>query len=88
MKDILKMIKKLIAKEFLWFLFVAVISLPLAYLFLVCLDIVNESNTQTEAEKIFTLELFLFGYVFNFIGVYLIRFIILAAKAVGQKQTQ
>ena len=85
MKAILKIIQKLIAKEFLWFLFVAVMALPLAYLFLVCLDVANGPVVQSEPEKIFTLELFFFGYVFNFIGIYLIRFIILAARAVGQK---
>lgn len=76
--------KKIIAREFLWFWITLVAAAPLAFLFLVCLDLVAKKNEFSEGEKIFVVELFLLAYIINFFGVYLIRLIVLAIKTISQ----
>lgn len=75
--------KKVVAREFLWLLATLVIALPLAFLFLVAMDIVAERSHFSEREKIFVLDLFFVAYLVNFIGIYLIRGIVLAIKTLA-----
>lgn len=77
--------KKVIAREFLWLMVNLVLAAPLAFLFLNALDLVAEGDVFTENEKNFIAELFLLAYVFNFAGLYLVRFIVLAIKTLSMK---
>ncbi len=79
-------ILKIISKEFLWALITFVLAAPLSFLFMSGLDLVSREENFTENEKIFVLELFFVVYIFNFIGIYLIRFIYLAIKTLAKKE--
>jgi len=75
--------KKIIAREFLWLLGTLVLALPLSLIFIEALHLVSAGERFTEAEKIFVQELYIIAYVFCFIGVYLVRFIVLAIKTIA-----
>ncbi|MEM7104642.1 MAG: hypothetical protein AAF502_16010 [Bacteroidota bacterium] len=76
--------KKIIAKEFIWFLITFVISFPLGLLFLWILGYTTEVMDLGEAEKDYILFLYLIGYVVSFVSVYLIRFTSIAIKALAE----
>ena len=76
--------KKLIAQEFLWLLIALVLSVPLAFLFLVCLDLSTGNTDFSETEKIFIIQLFLIGFAISFVGIYLMRFIVAALKTMAK----
>ena len=78
--------KKVIAKEFLWLMINLVLAAPLAFLFLSALDLVAEGDVFTENEQNFIAELFLLAYVFNVIGLYLLRFVVLAIQVLAAKE--
>lgn len=78
--------KKVIAKEFLWLMINLVLAAPLAFLFLSALDLVAEGDVFTENEQNFIAELFLLAYVFNVIGLYLLRFVVLAIQVLSTKE--
>jgi hypothetical protein len=78
--------KKIIAREFLWFMVILVLSAPLAFLFLSALELVAAGDTFTENEKDFIAELYLLAYLFNFIGLYLVRLIALAIKTLASPE--
>jgi hypothetical protein len=80
--------KKTIAREFLWLVINLVLAAPLSFLFLNSLDLVAEGDVFTENEQDFIAELFLLIYVFNLIGLYLLRFIVLAIKVLSTKDTK
>lgn len=80
--------KKVIAREFLWFMVNLVLAAPLAFIFLNALDLVAEGDVFTENEKSFIAQLFLLAYLFNFAGLYLVRFIVLAIKTLATKEKQ
>ncbi|MEN9415344.1 MAG: hypothetical protein RL013_483 [Bacteroidota bacterium] len=72
--------KKIIAREFLWFLIIILLAAPLALLFLSALDIASEGYTFSLNEKDFIMELFILAYIINIAGLYLVRLIVLAIK--------
>lgn len=72
--------KKIIAREFLWFLIIILLAAPLALLFLSALDVASEGYTFSLNEKDFIMELFILAYIINIIGLYLVRLIVLAIK--------
>ncbi len=78
--------KKIIAREFLWFVVIVVLAAPLAYFFVSTLDLVAEGDVFTENEKNFIAELYLFAYVFNFVGLYLVRLIVLTIQVLSARQ--
>ena len=77
--------KKIIAREFLWFFVIVILAAPLAFLFLNALDLVAEGDVFTESEKKFVAELYLVAYIFNFVGLYLVRFVVLAIQVLAAK---
>jgi len=77
---------KIISKEFLWGLITLVLAAPLSFFFMSGLDLVSKEENFTENEKIFVLELFFIIYIFNFIGIYLIRFIYMAIRTLAKKE--
>ncbi|MEO0007349.1 MAG: hypothetical protein RJA20_1545 [Bacteroidota bacterium] len=72
--------KKFIAREFLWFLVITLLAAPLALLFLSALDIASKGYSFSLNEKDFIMELFILAYVINFIGLYLVRLIVMAVR--------
>lgn len=78
--------KKIIAREFLWLFVNLVLAAPLAFLFLSALDLIAAGDVFTENEKTFIAELFLLAYIFNFIGLYIVRFVVLAIKVITEKE--
>ncbi len=77
--------KKIIAREFLWFVAIVVLAALLAYFFLSALDLVAVGDVFTENEKNFIAELYLFAYVLNFVGLYLARLIVLAIQLLSAR---
>lgn len=75
--------KKIIAREFIWFVIILVLAAPVAFLFIDSLELVAERDFFTENEKNFIGELFLMAYIFSFIGLYLVRFIVLAIQTLS-----
>ena len=71
------MLKK-IAKEFLWFVFSVIAAIPLSFLFLSCIEIVESSG------KVFIVELFIAGIIINVVGIYLTRIIVAAFKKISE----
>lgn len=80
------MLTKIIAKEFLWLVVTLVLAIPLSLLFIGAMDLVAEGDGLTETEKKMVIELFIVAYVINFIGIYVIRFIVMAVKKVAQEE--
>jgi len=77
--------KKIIAREFLWLMVILVLAAPLAFLFFSALDLVAEGDFFTEHEKDFIAELYLMSYLFCFIGLYLMRLVVLAVQTLSEK---
>ena len=76
---------KLIAKEFLWLIVTLVLAIPLSLLFIGAMDLVARGDSLTDTEKKMIVELFIIAYVINFIGIYVVRFIVMAVKKVAQE---
>jgi hypothetical protein len=77
--------KKAIAREFLWFVVIVILAAPLAFFFLNALNLVAAGDVFTENEKTFIAELFLLAYIFNFVGLYLVRLIVLAIQVLSAR---
>lgn len=73
---------KKVAKEFLFFLAILIICIPLGFLFLYFLRLVSETESgyTTRDEDVFVLELYIVGYIVSFVGIYMVRIIIAAIK--------
>jgi len=71
---------KKILKEGLWLVFTILVSFPLSFLFLHLLNQIQSNNLEGRLEQIFIFELFLFGFIVNFVGIYLTRFIVTTFK--------
>lgn len=72
--------KKLIVRELFWFVFSAVISLFLAFIFLLLLNLTAAQPELNSIEKIFTVQLYLIGWIVSFISIYIFRIIIKGVK--------
>jgi hypothetical protein len=79
--------EKKIAAEFLWLLFTLLFSLPLGLVFLWLLGFTSETPT-TERTKDYIVFLYIVGYLVSFVGVYLIRIIIMAIKTLTNKEEE
>lgn len=75
--------KKIIAREFIWLVVNLVLAAPLAFLFINSLELVSEEDFFTENEKNFIAELFLLAYIFCFLGLYLVRLLVLAIQTLS-----
>lgn len=74
--------KKTIAREFLWFVFAAALAFPLGLVFLHFLDSAPVGEQYSNREEIFLTQLYFVGVVLSFIGVYLVRLIVVSLKIV------
>ena len=73
--------KKAIAIEFLWFVAAAILAIPFGFAFLWLLN--QSSGKLTEDEQTFMIQLYAIGYVASFIGIYIVRFIIVSLKTLA-----
>jgi hypothetical protein len=73
--------KKAIAIEFLWFVAAAILAIPFGFAFLWLLNL--SSGKLTEDEQTFMIQLYAIGYVASFIGIYIVRFIIVSLKTLA-----
>ena len=73
--------KKAIAIEFLWFVAAAILAIPFGFAFLWLLNL--SSGKLTEDEQTFMIQLYAIGYVASFIGIYIVRFIIISLKTLA-----
>ena len=80
--------KKIIAREFLWLMVILMLAVPLAFLFLVALELVSEGDFFTETEKGFIGELYLLLYLFNVAGLYLMRLVVLAIQTLSARDAK
>ncbi|MGB0929163.1 MAG: hypothetical protein ACPGVB_00205 [Chitinophagales bacterium] len=74
--------KKVLAREFLWFIGALVLSIPLAFLFLWMLGLTAETTIYTQDEEVFATKLFFLGYILSFIGIYLTRIVYASIKLI------
>lgn len=71
---------QIIAREFLWLIFILFVAVPISFLFMATLDLVSEGRAFVLQEKYIIIELYLIIYFINFIGLYLCRLVVLAIK--------
>ena len=80
------MLKKIIAKEFLWLVVTIILAVPVSMLFLAGMDLVAQGEGLTENEKKVVLELLIVIYIFSFTGIYLTRFVVEAVKTIAKPE--
>ena len=87
LKKFLEAVKKLFAKEFLWVLFVALVSLPLALaLEYIIVTYVSEENIERICEALDGYSLFMGCYGISIVGFYFTRTIIGAIKTLTESK--
>ena len=87
LKKFLKAVKKLFAKEFLWILFVALVSLPLAFaLEYVILTYVSAENIKAICNVLDGYSLFMGCYGVSIAGFYFARTVVGAIKTLTEKK--
>lgn len=67
--------KKVLAREFLWFIGALILAIPLAFAFLWLLGLTENTTIYTQEEEKFAISLFMLGYILSFIGIYLARIV-------------
>jgi hypothetical protein len=72
--------KKIIAREFIWLFINLLLAIPLTYLFIHFLDLTGEEDTFTANEKDFIAKLYALGYLLCFLGLVVLRIIIMVMK--------
>lgn len=75
--------KKAIAIEFLWFVAAAILAIPFGFAFLWLLNLSSAKTGLTEEEQTFMIQLYAIGYIASFIGIYIVRFIIVSLKTLA-----
>ncbi|GGE16854.1 hypothetical protein GCM10010831_17670 [Psychroflexus salis] len=68
--------KKTIIKELFWFVMSALIALILAFVFLGLLNLTSSEQTMNSFEKLFTIQLYIVGWIVSFITIYIFRIVI------------
>jgi hypothetical protein len=75
-------VKKIIAKEFVWFFGALVMAVPLSILFTYLMNLEPTTDTPTMQELVLQLDLMIIGGIVGMLFVYLIRLITWAIKMV------
>lgn len=87
LKKFLKAVKKLFAKEFLWVLFAALVSLPLAFaLEYVIVTYVSAENIKAMCDALDGYSLFMGCYGISIAGFYFARTVVGAIKTLTEKK--
>ena len=76
--------KKTILKELMWFIIASILAVPLSFVFLGMLKLTSANPGLNQVEKVFTIQLFMIGWLVMFICVYIVRIVVKALlKLVG-----
>lgn len=77
---------KVIAREFLWLVVGLIVAIPLGVVFLWFFGFTREIIDLPEIRKNYIFWLYLVGYFASFLGIYIIRFVALALKALTTEE--
>jgi ABC-type tungstate transport system substrate-binding protein len=76
--------KKTILKELMWFIIASILAVPLSFVFLMLFKLTSSNPKLNEVEKVFTIQLFMIGWLVMFLCIYIVRIVIKALlKLVG-----
>ncbi|MDP4699681.1 MAG: hypothetical protein NWS66_07020 [Saprospiraceae bacterium] len=80
--------KKTILKELMWFIIASILAVPLSFVFLMLFKLTSSNPKLNEVEKVFTIQLFMIGWLVMFLCIYIVRIVIKALlKLVGVHDT-
>jgi ABC-type tungstate transport system substrate-binding protein len=68
--------KKTILKELMWFIIASILSVPLSFVFLMLFKLTSSNPKLNEVEKVFTIQLFMIGWIVMFICIYIVRIVV------------
>ena len=69
--------KKILIREFLWLIATIFIAVVSGFAFLYFIDAIPvEESLISETEQTFFVQLFIVGFAFSFVGIYIIRIIV------------
>lgn len=74
--------KQMIAKEFLFFFIALIVAIPISILFLYLMNLQPAGDSFSQEESVLEIEFLILGAILGFIGVYIIRLTVWAAKKV------
>ena len=72
--------KETIVKEFFWLIIGSLFSLILSFVFLGLLDLTSSAEKLNEIEKVFSVQLYILGFIVSLISIYIVRFVVSAIK--------
>ncbi|MEL7001723.1 MAG: hypothetical protein AAFN93_03205 [Bacteroidota bacterium] len=75
--------KELIAKELLFFFIALIIAVPVAIFFVYLMNLQPAQGNLSTEEQVFEMQFLIIGAILGFIGVYLARLVVWAAKTVA-----
>jgi len=76
--------KKTILKELMWFIIASILAVPLSFVFLMLFKLTSSNPKLNEVEKVFTIQLFMIGWLVMLLCLYIVRIVIKALlKLVG-----
>ena len=75
-------VKKIVAREFVWFFVALVLAVPLSILFTYFIALEPEKAAPTMQELVFQLDIMIIGGILGLVFVYLVRLIQWAVKMV------
>jgi hypothetical protein len=75
-------VKKIVAREFVWFFVALVLAVPLSILFTYFIALEPEKAAPTMQELVFQLDIMIIGGILGLVFVYLVRLIKWAVKMV------
>lgn len=80
--------KKTILKELMWFIIASILAVPLSFVFIMLFKLTSSNPKLNEVEKVFTIQLFMIGWLVMFLCIYIVRIVIKALlKLVGVHDT-
>lgn len=80
--------KKTILKELMWFIIASILAVPLSFVFVMLFKLTSSNPKLNEVEKVFTIQLFMIGWLVMFLCIYIVRIVIKALlKLVGVHDT-
>lgn len=80
--------KKTILKELMWLIIASILAVPLSFVFIMLFKLTSSNPKLNEVEKVFTIQLFMIGWLVMFLCIYIVRIVIKALlKLVGVHDT-
>ena len=72
--------KETIVKEFFWLIIGSLFSLILSFVFLGLLDLTSSAEKLNEIVKVFSVQLYILGFIVSLISIYIVRIVVSAIK--------